>query len=135
GERVRAQGGGDGRRQARARHPIHPRRTRGPRRSRRRQAPAAQPQEGPGRAMIEKLRTIFQVPELRRRILFTHALFVVYRLGEHMPTPGVDAAALAGAVLGPATPRVRVLATLWAGAATRAPDRPLEQRGRNVYAD
>jgi preprotein translocase subunit SecY len=47
--------------------------------------------------MIEKLRTIFQVPELRRRILFTLALFVVYRFGEHMPTPGVNAAALAGA--------------------------------------
>src|SRR5205814_301304 len=46
--------------------------------------------------MIEKLRTIFQVPELRRRILFTLAMFVVYRLGEHMPTPGVNAAALAG---------------------------------------
>ena len=29
--------------------------------------------------MFEKLRTIFQVPELRRRILFTLALFVVYR--------------------------------------------------------
>ena len=47
--------------------------------------------------MLEKLRTIFQVPELRRRILFTLSLFVVYRLGEHMPTPGVNAAALAGA--------------------------------------
>jgi preprotein translocase subunit SecY len=47
--------------------------------------------------MLEKLRTIFQVPELRRRILFTLALFVVYRLGEHMPTPGVNAKALAGA--------------------------------------
>jgi preprotein translocase subunit SecY len=47
--------------------------------------------------MIEKLRTIFQVPELRRRILFTLAMFVVYRLGEHMPTPGVNASALAGA--------------------------------------
>ena len=47
--------------------------------------------------MIEKLRTIFLVPELRRRILFTLSLFVVYRFGEHMPTPGVNAAALAGA--------------------------------------
>jgi preprotein translocase subunit SecY len=47
--------------------------------------------------MIEKLRTIFQVPELRRRILFTLSMFVIYRLGEHMPTPGVNAAALAGA--------------------------------------
>src|SRR5258706_1705287 len=47
--------------------------------------------------MLEKLRNIFQVPELKRRILFTLALFVVYRLGEHMPTPGVNAKALAGA--------------------------------------
>ena len=47
--------------------------------------------------MLEKLRTIFQVPELRRRILFTLSLFVVYRLGEHMPTPGVNGAALSAA--------------------------------------
>ena len=47
--------------------------------------------------MLEKVRNIFQVPELKRRILFTLALFVVYRLGEHMPTPGVNAKALAGA--------------------------------------
>jgi len=47
--------------------------------------------------MLHKLRDIFQVPELKRRILFTLALFVVYRLGEHMPTPGVNAKALAGA--------------------------------------
>jgi preprotein translocase subunit SecY len=47
--------------------------------------------------MLDKLRNIFQVPELKRRILFTLALFVVYRLGEHVPTPGVNARALAGA--------------------------------------
>jgi preprotein translocase subunit SecY len=47
--------------------------------------------------MLEKLRNIFQVPELRRRILFTLAMFVVYRLGEHIPTPGVNAKALASA--------------------------------------
>ena len=47
--------------------------------------------------MLEKLRNIFQVPELRRRILFTLGLFVVYRLGEHIPTPGVNAEALLAA--------------------------------------
>src|SRR5438105_2705265 len=47
--------------------------------------------------MLEKFRNIFQVPELKRRILFTLGLFVVYRLGEHVPTPGVNARALAGA--------------------------------------
>src|SRR6058998_982302 len=44
--------------------------------------------------MLEKLRNIFQIPELRRRLGFTLGLFVVYRLGEHVPTPGVNARAL-----------------------------------------
>src|SRR5204863_2135928 len=44
--------------------------------------------------MFEKFRNIFQVPELKRRIFFTLAMFVVYRLGEHIPTPGVNARAL-----------------------------------------
>ncbi|HEY6866852.1 MAG TPA: preprotein translocase subunit SecY [Candidatus Eisenbacteria bacterium] len=47
--------------------------------------------------MLEKIRNIFQVPELKRRILFTLGLFVVYRLGEHLTTPGVNAKALEGA--------------------------------------
>jgi preprotein translocase subunit SecY len=47
--------------------------------------------------VFEKFRNIFQVPELKRRILFTLALFVVYRLGEHVPTPGVNFRALEAA--------------------------------------
>jgi preprotein translocase subunit SecY len=47
--------------------------------------------------MFDKLRNIFQVPELRRRVLFTLAMFVVYRLGEHIPAPGVNAQALQAA--------------------------------------
>jgi preprotein translocase subunit SecY len=47
--------------------------------------------------MLEKIRNIFQVPELKRRVLFTLLLFVIYRLGEHLPTPGVNARALQGA--------------------------------------
>src|SRR2546428_13948513 len=52
--------------------------------------------------MLEKFRNIFQVPELRRRIPFTLALFVVYRFGEHVPTPGVNAKALQAAFSGQA---------------------------------
>jgi preprotein translocase subunit SecY len=52
--------------------------------------------------MLEKLRNIFQVPELKRRILFTLAMFVVYRLGEHVPTPGVNYGAMAAAFQGQA---------------------------------
>ena len=47
--------------------------------------------------MLEKLRNIYQVPELRRRILFTLGLIVIYRLGEHVPTPGVNVGALTAA--------------------------------------
>ena len=47
--------------------------------------------------MLEKFQNIFRVPELKRRILFTVALLVVYRLGGHVPTPGVNSEALVAA--------------------------------------
>ena len=47
--------------------------------------------------MLEKFQNIFRVPELKRRILFTIALLVVYRLGGHVPTPGVNSEALVAA--------------------------------------
>ena len=39
--------------------------------------------------MFEKLANIFRIPDLRKRIIFTLALLFVYRLGGHLPTPGV----------------------------------------------
>ena len=44
--------------------------------------------------MIEAVQNIFNVPDLRKRILFMLALLAVYRIGAHIPTPGIDAAAL-----------------------------------------
>jgi len=44
--------------------------------------------------MIESLANIFKVPELKRRLAFTAALLIVYRIGAHIPTPGIDAHAL-----------------------------------------
>ncbi len=38
---------------------------------------------------------IFKIPELKRRIIYTLGLLIVYRLGVHVPTPGIDSAALA----------------------------------------
>jgi len=38
---------------------------------------------------------IFKIPELKKRILFTLALLIVYRVGVHVPVPGIDAVALA----------------------------------------
>jgi preprotein translocase subunit SecY len=40
--------------------------------------------------MIEKFLNIFRIPDLRRRVLFTLAILAVYRLGSHIPTPGVN---------------------------------------------
>ena len=38
--------------------------------------------------MLENLRNIFAIPDLRRRVLFTLAILAVYRVGSHIPTPG-----------------------------------------------
>lgn len=38
---------------------------------------------------------LIKIPELRKRILFSLAVLAVYRLGVHIPTPGIDSAALA----------------------------------------
>jgi preprotein translocase subunit SecY len=37
---------------------------------------------------------IFKIPELKKRILFTLGLLVVYRVGVNVPTPGIDSIAL-----------------------------------------
>ena len=44
---------------------------------------------------LETLRNIWAIEDLRKRVLFTFALLAVYRLGSHIPTPGVDPVALA----------------------------------------
>jgi preprotein translocase subunit SecY len=40
--------------------------------------------------MFEKLANVFRIPDLRRRIGFTLAMLAVYRLGGHIPTPGIN---------------------------------------------
>ena len=40
---------------------------------------------------FEAVANIFRIPDLRKRILFTLAMLAVYRLGGHIPTPGIDA--------------------------------------------
>jgi preprotein translocase subunit SecY len=44
--------------------------------------------------MFTKLQEIFSIPELKRRVLFTLGLLIVYRIGSHITTPGVDASVL-----------------------------------------
>lgn len=40
---------------------------------------------------FEAVANIFRIPDLRNRVLFTLALLAVYRLGAHIPVPGIDA--------------------------------------------
>jgi len=45
--------------------------------------------------VIEAIQNIFNIPDLRKRIAFMLALLAVYRIGAHIPTPGIDSEALA----------------------------------------
>jgi len=45
--------------------------------------------------VITSIQNIFNIPELRKRILFTLGMLAVYRIGCHVPTPGIDATVLA----------------------------------------
>src|SRR5260370_19699708 len=39
---------------------------------------------------IEAFRNLCRIPDLRNRVLFTLALLAVYRIGAHIPTPGIN---------------------------------------------
>jgi preprotein translocase subunit SecY len=45
--------------------------------------------------LFQGFQNIPKIPELKRRIAITLLLLAVYRIGVHVPTPGIDAAALA----------------------------------------
>src|SRR6188768_2004577 len=43
---------------------------------------------------MDSLKNIWAIPELRKRVLFTFGLLAVYRVGGHVPTPGINTRAL-----------------------------------------
>ena len=45
--------------------------------------------------MIEAFQNIFRIPELKKRVLYSLGMLAVYRVGCHIPTPGIDSKALA----------------------------------------
>jgi preprotein translocase subunit SecY len=45
--------------------------------------------------MLESIKNIFSIPDLRRRVIFTLLLLAVYRVGWQVPNPGISATALA----------------------------------------
>ena len=52
--------------------------------------------------MLSAFRNAFKIPELRGKILFTVAIIAVYRLGSHLPVPGVDFVAVQNYLRNPA---------------------------------
>jgi preprotein translocase subunit SecY len=44
--------------------------------------------------MMKSFQSVFRIPELKKRILFTLGIFVIVRLGGHIPIPGVNSNAL-----------------------------------------
>lgn len=46
--------------------------------------------------MLKALLGSFKIPELKKKILFTLGMIAVFRLGAYIPTPGINAHALAG---------------------------------------
>ena len=46
---------------------------------------------------MDKFLTILRVPELRSKVLLTFLFLFIYRLGFHVPLPGIDLSAVAEA--------------------------------------
>ena len=44
--------------------------------------------------MFSALANIYKIPELRQKVIFTLIMFAVFRLGTHIPVPGVDPSAI-----------------------------------------
>ncbi|MBN1939080.1 MAG: preprotein translocase subunit SecY [Candidatus Aminicenantes bacterium] len=45
--------------------------------------------------MLDSIRNIFSIPDLRKRVFFTLILLAIYRIGGQIPNPGISASALA----------------------------------------
>jgi len=50
--------------------------------------------------MKQQFQSIFKIPELRKRIVYTIALLTVFRIGAHIPIPGIDSEVLGAAMSG-----------------------------------
>lgn len=70
--------------------------------------------------MLDALQNAWRLPDLRRKLLFTLAMLVVYRFAAHIPVPGVNLAALEaifGAGAGSATSGLLNVLNIFSGGA------------------
>lgn len=45
-------------------------------------------------SVLDRFQNVFKIPELKKRVLFTLGIIVIYRIGGHVPSPGIDPVAL-----------------------------------------
>ena len=67
--------------------------------------------------MLSAFRNAFKIPDLRKKILFTLVIIAVYRLGAHIPVPGLDFDRLQAALKGQGSNGVFGLINLFSGGA------------------
>ena len=48
--------------------------------------------------MWERLRSIWTIPDLRKKILFTLAMLLIFRIVAYIPVPGIDATQISKAI-------------------------------------
>ena len=70
--------------------------------------------------LIETIKNIWRIEELRNRILITLGLLLIYRIGSFIVLPGVDSARLAASAAGGGGGIVEILSIFTGGAFTRA---------------
>ena len=58
--------------------------------------------------MLQTLRNAWKIPELRKKIIFTLFILLIYRVGNVIPVPGIDVNSLA-------TLLVQTLSNSWLG--------------------
>jgi len=69
--------------------------------------------------LLKALGNVFKVKELRKKVLFVLAMMVVYRLGAHVPVPGVDAEVIQQQLFAGSSGGVMEFLDLFAGGALR----------------
>ena len=84
--------------------------------------------------MLEKLRVIFTIPELRQKILLTLGLLAIYRVGWQVPLPIIDPQAMAAFadpeknISSVGASRARLLGSEPRSRLANSPDGPMRRR-------
>jgi preprotein translocase subunit SecY len=68
-------------------------------------------------SVLDSIRNIFKIPELKNRVLFTLAMLAIYRISAHIPTPGINGTELSKFLLNSAAGSMMGFFDLFSGGA------------------